>query len=79
MIHQKLVGLASLSMARIKKAEVMGPKKYSKAELKIENDSPVLTFSGKDGKPRIIIGLDKNDNPVIRALGKDGQMRSLTE
>ncbi|NMD14659.1 MAG: hypothetical protein GYA78_04845 [Caldisericales bacterium] len=62
-----------------KKAEVMGSKKYSKAELKIENDSPVLTFSGKDGRPRIIIGLDENDNPVIQVLGKDGQMRSLIE
>lgn len=59
------------------KTEVMGPKKYSKAELKIENNSPVLTFSGKDGRPRIIIGLDENDDPVIQVLGKDGQMKDL--
>ena len=61
------------------KTEVMGPKKYSKAELKIENSSPVLAFSGKDGKPRIIIGLDENDDPVIQVLGKDGQMRNIIE
>ncbi len=65
--------------AKDEKAGMMEQKKYSKAELKIENGLPVLAFKGKDGKPRIIIGLDENDNPVIKVLGKDGRMRDLLE
>ncbi len=52
---------------------------YQRIELKVEGDVPSLIFKGKDGKPRLIIGLDAEDNPVIEVIDKDGKRKSIIE
>lgn len=53
-------------------AKVDGAKHYSKILIKAENDSTTINFIGRDGKEKMLIGLDENDNPYIRIANKKG-------
>jgi len=64
---------------KLKPAEDIPERSRRRIALQVENDLPTLTFLGKDGKPRIVIGLDSLDNPIIQITGKDGKTRNLAE
>jgi len=64
---------------KLKPAEDMPGRSRRRITLQVENDLPTLTFLGKDGKPRIVIGLDSLDNPIIQITTKDGKTRNLAE
>ena len=50
---------------------------YKRIVIAVNEDLPSLVFMGKNGKPRLVIGLDENDNPVIDILDADGNSKSL--
>jgi len=50
---------------------------HRRIELTVTEGSPSLVFKGKDGKPRLMIGLDENDEAYIKVIGKDGAERRL--
>jgi hypothetical protein len=65
--------------ARMKKGPLGEGDAYRRIELRVEGDLPALVFKGKDGRDRIIIGLDEEEDPVVEVVGKDGERRSLIE
>ena len=64
---------------RLKPEEDIPGRSRQRIALQVESDIPSLVFLGKDGTPRIKIGLDSLDNPIIEVIGKDGKKRSLLE
>jgi hypothetical protein len=57
-----------------------GPERNpTRIDIRVQDGLPTLVFKGKDGKDRILIGLDKDDNPVVQIIDKNGKTRSLIE
>ena len=50
---------------------------YKRIEISVAKGVPKLVFKGKNGKPRMVIGLDEDDNPVIEVIDSKGVSKSV--
>lgn len=63
--------------AKDEKAKADGVKKYARIEIKTKDNLPLIAFVGKDGKEKMVLGLDPEDNPFIKVLKKDGKLLDI--
>lgn len=63
--------------AKDEKAKADGVKKYARIEIKTKNNLPVIAFVGKDGKEKMILGLDSEDIPFIKVLKDNDKLLDI--
>jgi len=50
---------------------------YKRIEITVADGLPRFILKGKNGKPRLVMGLDENDDPFIDILDAEGKRTSL--
>ncbi len=60
-------------------AKIDGVKRYSKILIKAENGCTGISFIGKDGSEKMVLGLDNSDNPYIKIKDKNNKLVDIVD